>query len=721
MRRSSSALWLLLVAACVAPAAAGCGSDDGAGIAAPVVDFESRLLADTGTTWLVDRDGTGAPMILTAIVAPKPIAATAPRDQALISFFQGYADVFGVGKLSDELTLVSDEEDRAAPGTHRLRLVQHIPGSDVRVLGADLLAYFDPSGALRYTEVGFVRDLAKISATPTRTADEARTAVLTNLLARDPHARFQPSTRAPELVVHRAADGRGRLTWHLFVEATVGGELEIPEFFVDARDLSIVSMTDSLAEVGRTVDVPNAHSFRACGRGTPKTTSTIVYDDAFFDPLFLTTNRLSQPADELDTRSTITTDRFLAEDDLDPEWVAYTAPIVSSNPAEWDRLGPSAGWGAAASTHENMARGDQFFRSLGQRGWGPRGAPAMLALVHAWHFDTSKTPPIPLPALKERAAYYSPSTDALFFSDGEGCARLPAGVGLDVVVHEMTHAYGVHEALFTTEGEAGALNEAVADVLGASAEHMFGAPDDKAFLMGEDVFLDRVALRSIREPWLFDSRFAGERRKQASTYGELFPTSPATLANDKGHVHDNSTIASHAFYLMATGGVHHSTKVAVRDPVGWETSTRLWFTSTRMLSARYSDTFRHFARVNVNEAFFTFQPKIFSAVACAWRAVEVLTDRDLATYGVSCKASAVTNAPPPAGNGATSQAPGDCAGHGNDAVCSTIAPGSATLCRNGFPVNTAFCGDLAQRCKRRSSSDPTATIDAGGALVCEDP
>lgn len=345
----------------------------------------------------------------------------------------------------------------------------------------------------------------------------------------------------------------------------------------------------------------------------------------------------------------------------------------------------------------------------------------MRALVHAWHFDRTKSPPVPRPALKEPAAYYRPSADALVFSDGEGCVRMPGGVGLDVVVHEMTHAYTEHNAQLTTEGEAGALTEAVADVLGASAEHMFGAPDEKAFLMGEDVFLDRVAVRSISRPWLFDSKFPAERKKLASTYGELFPTSPTTVANDKGHVHDNSTIASHAFYLMVMGGEHHSTKIAVRDPVGWQTSTRLWFGSIRMLSARYSDTFRHFARVNMNEAFFTFQPKIFTAAACAWRAVEVFDDADLATYGVSCKAPTTTSAPAPPPGNTPSQDAGDCAGHGSDAVCSTLAPASATVCRNGFPVSTALCADLAQRCKRRSNGDPTASFGPGGALICEDP
>lgn len=721
MRRSSSALWFLLLASCVVPAASGCGSDDGTSQHGAAGDLESRLLADTGTTWLVDRDDAGAPMILTAIVAPKPIAASTPRDQALIAFFQGYADVFDVGNLADELTLVSDEEDSVARGTHRLRLVQHIPGSDVRVFGADLLAYFDPSGALRYAEVGFVRDLAKLSATPTRTADEARNAVVASLRARDPQALVQPSSRAAQLVVHRAADGRGKLTWRLFVEATVGGVLEIPEAFVDAGDLSIVSMSEGLAEVGRTVEAPNVHSFRDCGPGTPKQTSTIVYDDTFSVPLLPPTNRLAQPADELGTRSTITTDRFVADTPIGASWVFYTAPIVSNDPRDWDRIGVQQGLGAAVSTHENMAKADSFLRSLGQRGWGLGGKPTMRAVVHMWSIDYEQRPPKVRRPLDEATAYYNPSSDSLFFSDGEGCTRLPGGVGLDVVVHEATHAMNEHNAVFARSGESGALNEAVADVFGASAEHISGAPDDKAFLMAEEVYVARRGLRSLSQPWTMPSRVRAENKTGASTYRKRFPTSPDTRENDRGHTHDNSTIASHAFYLTVTGGTHHDSHIEVSDPVGWETSTRIWFTTIRMLSARYTSSFHSFARVNVNDAFFTFQPKVFRAVACAWRAVEVFTDTDLLAYGVSCNGTPAKSAQPSPPPASLSQDPGDCAGHGNDPVCSALVPASATVCRNGVPANTALCADLAQVCKRRSPGDPTASFDNGGALVCEDP
>ena len=214
-------------------------------------DLEGRLQADTGVTWLVDRDDAGAPMILTALSAPPPIAASRSRDQAAIAFFQGYADVFGVGNLADELVLLADVEESLAPGAHHLRFAQRIPGSDIRVFGAAVFAHFDASGSLRFAEVGFVRDISSLSAKPSRSADEARAAATASILAREPRASIRVPPKAPELVMYRTNDGHGRLAWRLFLTATVDGQPTAPVFFIDAADLAILSAKESLSEIAR--------------------------------------------------------------------------------------------------------------------------------------------------------------------------------------------------------------------------------------------------------------------------------------------------------------------------------------------------------------------------------------------------------------------------------------------------------------------------------------
>jgi len=129
--------------------------------------------------------------------------------------------------------------------------------------------------------------------------------------------------------------------------------------------------------------------------------------------------------------------------------------------------------------------------------------------------------------------------------------------------------------------------------------------------------------------------------------------------------------------------------------------------------------FLHFARLDTNVAFFSFDRRVLTAAACAWRAAQVFTDADVAAYGVTCAASPAAPGPltqpqPPASDG-----PNDCAGHGDQPVCSIAQPAAATICKSGAPFGVALCADPAQRCKPIAAGDPTATLGPDGALACE--
>lgn len=106
-------------------------------------------------------------------------------------------------------------------------------------------------------------------------------------------------------------------------------------------------------------------------------------------------------------------------------------------------------------------------------------------------------------------------------------------------------------------------------------------------------------------------------------------------------------------------------------------------------------------------------------VACAWHAVEVFTDAELAEFGIRCAKAGAPPAPPSPPNPAPITDTNICANHGDRLVCDAAAPSSAAVCKNGVRVNVALCADLGQSCRRTSASDPTATLDADGALVCE--
>lgn len=725
-----TARWVCLATLSLAAAlAGGCGSDDASSSTKTAGDLEGRLATDTGVVWLVDRDEAGAPKFLTALTTPPPIAtAGMSRDRAAVAFLQRYADLLGGGDLTRELVLVEDLEDRLLPGVHHLRFAQQIPGSSVRVLGADTFVHLDASGAVRFIAVGLVKDIAKISAHPAKTPEEARVAAESTVRARDPQAAISSPT-PPVLVVHRAADGTGTLAWRITLTARVNGSLEAPEAIVDATNAGILVAHDTAAYANHTTnEAANFYLYHGdCGQKIPAKASTITYDDAFLPPAAdVTTNRLQRDGDA--THSTIITDRYLAGDL--PTATFFTAPIVSIDAKFLDFIPGHQGSGAGVSTHENLALTDAFFRSLGQQGWDGTGSLPIVSAVHAWTIDP-KGPKGPLPPAKvvDINGYLN---DVIYLGDGippndmplgtPHCESFPMGVALDVVAHEFTHGIAKHSANLDLEGEAGALNEAIADALGAAAEHS-QTPGDRNFIMGEAARFVRGGVRNLRSPRALPATFDNELVPRA--YSERL--SMTALDRDRGHVHDNSLIGSHAFFLMTVGGNNDVSHVSVleKDALGWERSTWLWYMTLRALDKRFGSSFHDFARAQTNLAVILALPSpvafpsATTAVACAWRAVEVFTDADLVPYGVKCGTSLPPLPPPAPSGGSSANEPNPCAAHGNDPVCDAAEPSSAVVCKNGVRVNVALCADLAQRCKKRSDSDPTASIDADGALVCE--
>jgi Zn-dependent metalloprotease len=703
---------------------AGCGSSSDDAAPKPAgSDLEARLLADTGVRWIVDRDEASRPLFLTAPDAPPPIAGATPRDRAALEFLQRYADAFGVHSVADELVLKEDAEDLVSPGVHHLRFAQRIPGTDIRVFGADTFAHFDASGALRFAALGFAVDIGALSTHPARTADEARDAASASVHARDAAASVM-THGAPELVVYRAQDGKGTLAWRVVLQARVSGTLEAPELFVDAETLRIIEANDTAAHATKEAKASNLYYYHGdCGRVTPPTESTIQYDDAYLAPLSVApTSRLARDGDQ--TKSTIVTDRYLAG--TFSTGTFFTEPTVTSDPTAWDvSLAGDQGSGAAVSTHENLARADAYFRtSFGQRGLDdllPGADPAPIqAAVHAWDLKPKDPKKPGLPAKVEDVTGYI--SGVLYFGDGlptgavlgtVNCQMLPSGVALDIVAHELTHGIVDFTARLGNSGEAGAINEGLADVLGAGAEHSL-RPGEHNWIIGEDAWIGDGGLRSLAKPRSFAAVDPSEKVPRA--YSERLPTQEL-VDNDRGHVHDNGVIVGHAYYLMTVGGRNEKTLVVVppSHALGWERAQFLWYLTLRGLDRRFGTTIRSLARVNTNLSIFFGD---VTAAACAWRAVDVFTDADLRDYHVTCdpQNGAVTPPPPPP---ASSVPVDDCVGRPDGVVCSDLAPSSASICKNGARQVTSFCADPGQMCKRASASDPRGSLDGDGALACE--
>jgi hypothetical protein len=171
---------------------------------------------------------------------------------------------------------------------------------------------------------------------------------------------------------------------------------------------------------------------------------------------------------------------------------------------------------------------------------------------------------------------------------------------------------------------------------------------------------------------------------------------------------------------MTLGGIHQTSGIAVTSPIGWEKARTLWYETFTRLSPQA--TFREAALKQLEWAWKN-DPASLNAVGCAWYAVGALTlDATVSPLAASLVCPAIPvgpPAPPPPSSPSPTSSSAACAGHAGGWVCDPAAPAAAYLCDAGAAADSSACADLAARCKPLSATDPTASFDASGALVCE--
>ncbi|WP_312392839.1 M4 family metallopeptidase [Chryseobacterium sp.] len=127
-------------------------------------------------------------------------------------------------------------------------------------------------------------------------------------------------------------------------------------------------------------------------------------------------------------------------------------------------------------------------------------------------------------------------------------------VMLDVAGHEFSHLVigrNSHGGL-NYEGESGALNESIADMMGTSIEFYTGLNPN--WTLGEGVFVTPPSnapnyFRNMANP---NSAFQPQPDTYMGTYWAS--TSNPSESNDQGGVHTNSGVGNYWFYLLSQGG-----------------------------------------------------------------------------------------------------------------------------------------------------------------------
>jgi bacillolysin len=354
------------------------------------------------------------------------------------------------------------------------------------VWGGELLAHFDSDGSLMRVNGRYVPIPSPLP-TAVQSADQAR--VLAVAGARASYPAVSPdafTTAAPKLYVYPLDGGGATIAWRVEIDVADDTQTMALESFVDAVDGSIVHADEVTAY--------------ADGSGVG------VLGDR--EPLVIAANGASYILEDA-TRGSPASRTYSAAGSTRLPGTA----VRSKDPASWDTGGVAPG--AAVDAHAFVATAwDYFAKVHGRRGWDGKNKG-----VHA-------------------TVHYGPRYDNAFFDgkqlvfgDGDGSDFSALSGGLDVVAHEFTHGVTFHTARLGMEGQNGALNEALSDIFGCFVEGNWK--------MGEAVYHPSGharALRDVADP---------HASKNPATMSEYVDTTA-----DNGGIHVNSTIVSHAAYLM---------------------------------------------------------------------------------------------------------------------------------------------------------------------------
>jgi thermolysin len=188
--------------------------------------------------------------------------------------------------------------------------------------------------------------------------------------------------------------------------------------------------------------------------------------------------------------------------------------VHSKDPQRWDTDGPAAGAAVDAHVYAGVAW-DYFLNEHKRRGFDNKAVGPHVVV----HYGTSY-----------ENAYWDGRE--LVFGDG-GATLGPTASALDVVAHEFTHGVTGATAKLGHSGQGGALNEGVSDVFGCLIA-------GTKWQVGASIYHPNGHPRAMRD--LAHPHASGNPEKM-SEYQDT--------QDDQGGVHVNSTIPSHAAYLMS--------------------------------------------------------------------------------------------------------------------------------------------------------------------------
>jgi Zn-dependent metalloprotease len=433
----------------------------------------------------------------TPAISAAPLAAADPHERIARRFFTNNHAVMRLANPDRELVLRRSERDEQ--GHYHLSFSQEFEG--VPVWPAAVKAHFDAAGNLTLVEGAYVPTPELDSVKP-RLSGEDAVARAKDRLASGRNA----FTSDPDLIIYGPQNERPRLAWKFELTAP---SMEGWVVVVDAQDGTILHRSPLICTgqvQGSGVDLSGTtrplHVWEASNAYYLLDTSKPSYNSSS-DPL-------------TDPRGII----MVADADgasYDQVIQTGTANPVSSTTAN---LWPVP---AAASAAFSLSETYDYYLERHRRNSFDGLGGNILGYVRVGNYDN---------------AVWLGNLRFMVFGDTR-----PWSGSIDIVGHELTHGVTQYSAGLIGGNQTGALREAVSDIFGEMVEARTRGHND--WLLGSDFIRP---LRNLKDPaalFYFDHHYPARMSE--------YIQQPNDENNDWGGIHVNSTIISHAFYLLAEG------------------------------------------------------------------------------------------------------------------------------------------------------------------------
>lgn len=197
----------------------------------------------------------------------------------------------------------------------------------------------------------------------------------------------------------------------------------------------------------------------------------------------------------------------------------------------------------------------------------------------------------------------------MIYGDGDDIIYTPL-TSVDVVGHEIAHGFTTYSSNLDSRNEPGALNESYSDIFGVLID-LWARPGVGNWVVADEVTVNGLGVRNLMNP---------SSLNHPDTY--LGNNWDNTLSD----IHNNSNVASHAFYLMSQGGT------GTNDKGDSYTVTGIGATDAAAIAYRaqtvYLSTFSNFADARtytIQSAIDLFGPCTPQVIAAtdSWYAVGV--------------------------------------------------------------------------------------------------